>query len=336
MNLISTVYLLRQTGPEPVLFGDTITWFLIFTNLFVLIGGWVYFRWANKRFRDENKKLSEKVSERSYQVMMQKWELERKNISISQQNEEIIDSLNYARNIQYAILPKTESLKKHFTDAFVLYKPKDIVSGDFYFFEQVNDKIYLAVADCTGHGVAGAFMSMVGSSLLHQITGQKDIGGPDTILKKLNDGIVDALRQKETASHGGMDIALCCFDFGKMLVEFAGANRPLYMIRKYQADSIKPDKLPIGGFNQDEDRNFSIQSINLQPGDRLYLFSDGYADQFGGPDGKKIMTKKFKDLVLSIHESTMYQQQQTLEAYFENWKGKFEQVDDVLVVGIQI
>ncbi len=155
------------------LFSEELTWFLIFSNIFVVIGAYAYFRWVNKRFNDENKNLSDKLSERAYQVMMQKWELERKNLNIGQQNQDILDGLRYARNIQYAVLPKTENIQKLFKDFFVLYQPKDIVSGDFYFFEEIDGVAYLAIADCTGHGVAGAFMAMVGSSLLHQIIGQK-------------------------------------------------------------------------------------------------------------------------------------------------------------------
>jgi len=318
------------------LFSEELTWFLIFSNIFIAIGAYAYFRWVNKRFKDENKNLSDKLSERAYQVMMQKWELERKNLNIGQQNQDILDGLRYARNIQYAVLPKIENIQKQFKDFFVLYQPKDIVSGDFYFFEEVDGVAYLAIADCTGHGVAGAFMAMVGSSLLHQIIGQKKITEPSEILGLLNEGIVEALQQKQNESHSGMDIALLRYDPNTKEARFSGANRPLYLVRNYQADSIRPDKFPIGGFRPDEDRKFTQSVLTLQEGDRLYMYSDGYADQFGGQAGKKIMTKKFKETLLNIHESPMEVQKEILESFFITWKGAYEQVDDILVVGLKI
>lgn len=323
-------------GPDQPVFGDTVTWFLIFINLFLIIGGIVFFRWLNSKFKQENKNLSDKLSERAHQVMIQKWDLERKTLQVTYQNQEIMDSLHYARNIQTAVLPKKEVILEAFKDAFVLYKPKDIVSGDFYFFEKLDGKYIFAIADCTGHGVAGAFMSMVGSSLMHQIIGQKHVSQPSKILGLLNDGIVEALKQKESESHAGMDIALACLDLEKMELTFAGANRPLFYIRNNVSDSLKPDKLPIGGFRPDEDRVFTEKTLKLEPGDRLYLFSDGYADQFGGIQGKKIMTKKFKEMLEGMHKLPMEEQQKRLDEYFESWKGKFEQVDDVLVAGVVI
>jgi serine phosphatase RsbU (regulator of sigma subunit) len=330
--------LLLLAGPlrEEHFFSDTVGWFLVFICLFLLIGGIAYFKHLSNRFEEENRKISDKLSDRSYNVMMQKWDLERKNITITQQNQEIIDSLHYAKNIQSAIMPHPNVISRLFREGFVLYLPKDIVSGDFYFIEELNDCIYLAVADCTGHGVAGAFMSMVGNSLLKQIILQKKFTDPSAILFELNEGIVEALRQKETYSHGGMDIALCVVDRKKMQVQFAGANRPLLLVRNFNEEVIKPDKLPIGGFMPDEDRTFRTQTIELQTGDHLYLYSDGYADQFGGVEGKKIMTKKFRELIVSMHQASMNSQRETLHNYFENWRGRYEQVDDVLVVGVLI
>lgn len=326
------------SGPlrEEHLFSDTVGWFLIFTCIFLLVGGFFYLRFLSKKFETENKKISDKLSDRSYNVMMQKWDLERKNLTITQQNQEIIDSLHYAKNIQSAIMPHESQIDRIFKDGFVLYMPKDIVSGDFYFLEELNDRVYLAVADCTGHGVAGAFMSMVGTSLLKQIILQKKFTDPGKILFELNEGIVEALRQKETSSHGGMDIALCVIDKQNKLVQFSGANRPLFLVRNFNGEVIKPDKLPIGGFEPDEDRTFKTISIPLQSGDNLYLYSDGYADQFGGIEGKKIMTKKFRELILSLHQTKMVFQKDTLEKYFDNWKGRYEQVDDVIVIGVEI
>lgn len=315
-------------------FSDSTSWFLLFINICFLIGGFFYFHHLSKRFTDENKKISDKLSERSHSVMMQKWDLERKNLSITQQNQEILDSLHYAKNIQSAIMPHGDAIDKIFKDGFVLYLPKDIVSGDFYFLEELNDHIYLAVADCTGHGVAGAFMSMVGTALLKQIILQNKFTDPAKILNELNEGIVEALRQKVTSSHGGMDIAMCVINKNAMTLQFAGANRPLHIVRNFETTLTKPDKLPIGGFTADENRTFKSQTIPLEKGDHIYLYSDGYADQFGGMEGKKIMTKKFRELVQNIHQSPMKNQHETLLNYFNNWKGRYEQVDDVLVIGV--
>jgi serine phosphatase RsbU (regulator of sigma subunit) len=329
--ILQSTTLTAQTPADP----GTLSWFLGVLLVCTVTGGILYFRWLNRRFKDENKKLSDKLSERSYQVMVQKWELERKNHAISEKNQENLDSLLYARNIQTSVLPRPEKMKSAFRDSFVLYKPKDIVSGDFYFLEKSGDRIIVAAADCTGHGVAGAFMSMVGSSLLNQIINQEKIIEPAKILHHLNEGIVDALRQKETSSHSGMDIAVCSIDLQKKELMYAGANRPLWIMRGEELEIVKADKIAIGGFLEDEERAFTNQQVSFSEGDCIYLFTDGYADQFGGMEGKKIMTKKFKDLIVSMHHTDMTRQCETLDGFFENWKGKFEQVDDVLVIGIR-
>ena len=334
MLLLHSFLIGQITGQ--IFFNDTAGWMLVSGNVILLIAGFLLYRHISKKHEMENKKISDKLSDRSYNVMVQKWDLERKHISISQQNQEILDSLHYAKNIQSAIMPHAESIDRIFKDGFVLYMPKDIVSGDFYFLEEYNDRIYLAVADCTGHGVAGAFMSMVGTALLKQIILQNKFTDPAKILNELNEGIVEALRQKQTSSHGGMDIAMCVIDKNEMTLQFAGANRPLHIVRNANSDLIKPDKLPIGGFNADENRTFKSQKVVLETGDRIYLYSDGYADQFGGMEGKKIMTKKFRELIQEIYQYPMKNQHDTLLNYFNTWKGKFEQVDDVLVIGVVV
>jgi serine phosphatase RsbU (regulator of sigma subunit) len=333
--LLFTTLLNGQTAGQNF-FSDTAGWMLLSGNIILLIGGFFLYRHLTKKYEAENKKISDKLSDRSYNVMVQKWDLERKHLSISQQNQEILDSLHYAKNIQSAIMPHQDSIDRIFTDGFVLYMPKDIVSGDFYFLEEFNDRIYLAVADCTGHGVAGAFMSMVGTALLKQIILQNKFTDPAKILNELNEGIVEALRQKQTSSHGGMDIAMCVIDKSEMTLQFAGANRPLHIVRNETTELIKPDKLPIGGFNADENRTFRSQKVALEKNDRLYLYTDGYADQFGGIEGKKIMSKKFREMIQEISQSPMKNQHDTLLNFFNTWKGKYEQVDDVLVVGLAL
>jgi phosphoserine phosphatase RsbU/P len=325
-----------QAGLEHHIFSDAFTWFVIFLVIFLLIGSFFYMQMLHKQFNEENHKLTEKLSERSYNVMMQKWDLERRNLSISQQNREIMESLHYAQNIQNAILPKSEKLKSWFNDSFVYYRPKHVVSGDFYFFEKHNGQYYVAAADCTGHGVAGAFMSMLGSSLLKQIIVENNVVDPSEILIQLNRRILEALRQSETSSHGGMDIILLSIDESKKKLTYTGANRPVLIIRNYEEIYYRGDKTPIGGFFPEENRRFTSNTIDIQQNDRIYLYTDGYADQFGGPEGKKLMSKKFKEILMNIHESSMDSQSQTLDNYLQNWRGKFEQVDDLLVIGIRI
>ncbi len=279
----------------------------------------------------ENQKteLEIKVAERTREVIQQKNVIEIKN-------KEITDSLNYAKRIQSAILPDVTLIHKTLQQSFILYLPKDIVSGDFYAFAHKENKVLIAAADCTGHGVAGAFMSMIGSSLLNQIINEKNITEPAPILDQLNAGIIHALKQKENESSDGMDISICTFDFNKNELLFAGANRPLWMIRNNELRFYKPNKFPIGGLQVESDEKFSQHVIALQKNDTIYIFSDGYADQFGGEKGKKLMTRRFRETLLSIQKQTMEEQEIYLKEYFQSWKGNNEQVDDVLVIGIRV
>ncbi|HTB05602.1 MAG TPA: SpoIIE family protein phosphatase, partial [Bacteroidia bacterium] len=219
--------------------------------------------------------------------------------------------------------------------SFTLFKPKDIVSGDFYFFSKQNDTILIAATDCTGHGVPGALMSMIGMEHLHDAVEQSD--NPADILSILNKGIKKSLHQsqKNDSTRDGMDIALCAVQ-GNSLT-YAGANRPLWIIRSNSdtIEEIKPTKRAIGGFTEGE-QLFEQHTLDLQSGDTIYLFSDGYADQFGGPNGKKLTTRKFKNALLSLKHKRMYEQEQELDKLFEEWKQEEEQVDDVLIIGVRV
>nr|MBK9652366.1 SpoIIE family protein phosphatase [Bacteroidota bacterium] len=276
-----------------------------------------------------NNELEDKVILRTQEVMQQKELVEIKN-------KEITESVIYAKRIQAAILPDIKLMYRHLEQSFVLYIPKDIVSGDFYGFVHKEDKIIIAAADCTGHGVAGAFMSVIGSSMFNQIINEKNITQPAAILDALNDGIIDSLRQKESDSNDGMDVSILAFDLNKRIVDFAGANRPMWLIRNGELLTYKPNKFPIGGMQIIHEEKFSQHHIQLQPNDTIYIFSDGYADQFGGELGKKLMTKRFKEILVSIQHLSMPQQQLHLKRLFEKWKGQHSQVDDVLVIGIKI
>ena len=259
--------------------------------------------------------------------------------------KDIKDSINYAKKIQEAILPSNEALNTSLHPYFVFYKPKDIVSGDFYWFLKNSKNLFISVADCTGHGVPGAFMSMIGNTLLNEIVKEKEILEPDIVLNLLHQGIIYHLHQadKSSGSNDGMDIAFCKFDFDNMTLDYAGANRPVYLIRNGVLEEFQPDKMPIGGVQHALDRKFTSHNISLQQNDVVYLISDGYADQFGGPKGKKIMKRTLKDYILSIHHLPMNEQHYTLENYLHQWinhpnpSGEiYEQVDDITVIGVKV
>jgi len=261
---------------------------------------------------------------------------------IEEKNKDITDSINYAKRIQQAILPTAESIIKHIPEICIYYRPKDIVSGDFYFFSEIPDDpsgFIIAAADCTGHGVPGAFMSMIGNQVLNQIIIERKIKRPSEILSQLHEGIRIALKQNQstTETKDGMDIALCYYQPVSRRLEFAGALRNLYIVRNstQEVEEVKADKQSIGGVKSEVHKIFTNHSIQLEKNDCFYLFSDGYADQFGGPEGKKFMTKKFKQMLLGIQNKNMSQQELELEKEFLTWKGNIEQVDDILVIGIR-
>ena len=277
----------------------------------------------------QKSELEIKVVERTQEVWQQKEVIELKN-------KEITASLVYAKRIQSAILPDIKLIYKTLEQSFILYIPKDIVSGDFYGFAQKDGKVIIAAADCTGHGVSGAFMSMIGSSLLNQVINERNITQPSRILDSLNQEIITTLKQKDGDTNDGMDVSICSFDLARNTVHFAGANRPLWLIRNGELTVYRPDKYPIGGLQIKHEEQFSNQEIALQKNDTLYLFSDGYADQFGGDRNKKMMVKRFKNTILGIQDKTMAEQEVFLHSFFDHWKGSNEQVDDVLVIGIRI
>ncbi|MBN2683592.1 MAG: SpoIIE family protein phosphatase [Bacteroidales bacterium] len=272
--------------------------------------------------------LEQKVKERTQEVVKQKEIVEQKN-------KDITDSINYAKNIQLALLPSVSEIKEKFPDSFILYKPRDIVSGDFYWVANRENRSFIAASDCTGHGVPGAFMSMLGIAFLDEIVANNlDISAND-ILEQLRFNVIESLHQtgKEGESKDGMDMALLVVDWDKNQVQFAGANNPLYLFRNNELIEIKPDKMPIGFHIKKQ--VFTNHVIDLQPNDTMYLFSDGYADQFGGDSGKKFKYKQFKEVLQEIHTQKPEEQLTILDKTIENWKGKFEQLDDILVIGIQ-
>jgi serine phosphatase RsbU (regulator of sigma subunit)/CheY-like chemotaxis protein len=253
---------------------------------------------------------------------------------IEEKNKNITDSIVYARRIQEAMLPDTKRLDAMVSDWFIFYQAKDIVSGDFYWFEKCHDHLIIAVADCTGHGVPGALMSVVGTSLLNKIVNERQITGPAEILQELNYGICHFFRKNETKD--GMDIALCSIDLNTHRVEFAGANRPLWIMHQNGLEELRPTKLPIGGLRDSDSNEYKTHSLQTEPGDMIYLFTDGLLDQFGGEKDKKLMKKRFRSFIASLRFKHMIEQKVILENFVNDWKGEREQVDDILIVGLKL
>jgi ligand-binding sensor domain-containing protein/serine phosphatase RsbU (regulator of sigma subunit) len=333
------------------------TWFIVLMLLLAVVLVFIYITFKTRYLLAAKLMLEEQVKERTIEIEQKNQSLIDKNLEIITKNKEITDSINYAKKIQEAILPSTQSFRNLFPKAFILYQPKDIVSGDFYWFADIKAKsknqsdendIYLAVADCTGHGVPGAFMCMIGSSLLNQIVQENNDFRPSNTLEQLHTGIREALKQQETEARDGMDIALCHINRKKQQIEFAGALRSLLVYRgntykeKFAPEhagifvqEIQADKHPIGGLQSEAKRQFTNHTIPYYPGDTIYLFTDGFADQFGGPKGKKLMSKNFKEILSSVQDKNMLEQYNHLDNFLKEWKDGYDQVDDILVVGIR-
>ncbi|HVA97539.1 MAG TPA: SpoIIE family protein phosphatase, partial [Bacteroidia bacterium] len=252
-------------------------------------------------------------------------------------NKELTDSITYAQRIQQAILPKESTIKKQLSDSFILYKPKAMVSGDFYWFSEQADRVVFAVIDCTGHGVPGAFMSMIANDLLNQIVNEKGVYDPALVLSELDKKIHSSFTQNNSdlEIQDGMDIAFCVLDKKKNSLEYAGANCSMLLINNGRMKEYESQRFSIGGYVR-EKKKFKTTKINLKKGDAIYLFTDGYADQFGGNEGKKFKSKQLKQLLLSSSHKPMKEQKEILNQTFKTWKGKLEQVDDILIFGIKV
>ena len=286
----------------------------------------------NKQFHAEiasRKEIEEQLSKTLKTISSQKDKIELINTEINQ-------SIDYAKKIQTSVLPDAGNLSDKIIESFVLFKPKDKVSGDFYWWTQVENHTIIAAADCTGHGVPGAFMSMLGISFLREIVNKEYITHTGVILRKLRKEIIKTLNQKgeENEQKDGMDIALVSIDHEERIIQFSGANNPLYLIRNGELIEYKGDKMPIAIYERMDP--FKFEEIKLIEGDRFYLFSDGFADQFGGEKGKKYMYKRFKSLLLEIAHFSMEDQKKELDRNFNEWKGQNDQVDDVIVLGFKV
>jgi hypothetical protein len=282
----------------------------------LLVFGLVYFIWRNYR----NKKKANIL-------------LQAQRDQIAYQKKHITDSIEYAKRIQTAILPSMELFSDRL-EHFVVFKPRDIVSGDFYWAEELDGKFLIVTADCTGHGVPGAFMSMLGISLLNELIISKEIIRPDMILNKLRDKIIEALKQESgSILKDGMDMTICLFDQSTRKLQFSGANNPLYLISGGNLTQIKGDKMPVA-IHEVMDP-FTLHELQLNKGDTFYTFSDGFADQFGGPKQKKFLVKNFRNLLLSIQDLSIIEQGNRLDEVFTDYRKELEQVDDVVVIGVK-
>lgn len=281
-------------------------------------------------------KANAQLSEAYTTIQRSHAELKNANLIIQEKNDDITASIEYASKIQEALLPTREN-NELFEDSFFILKPKDIVSGDFLWYTKVGDSVIFAAADCTGHGVPGAFMSMIGNTFLHQIITEQKVHQPSLILDMLRLKVIDALNQEDgsDARKDGMDMSLCHLNLKTRELQFAGANNPLYYVTKGEILEIKGDKQPVG-YMPERDYPFTNHTVQLDEGDALYIFSDGYADQFGGPKGKKFKYKRMRDLLHKNHALSMAEQKQIMLKAFNEWKGELEQIDDVCMIGVRI
>jgi serine phosphatase RsbU (regulator of sigma subunit) len=312
-------------------------WF--YPVLAVLLGIIVlyYLKWKERQHRQEKRILEERVKERISEIELQKNELAAQRDEIDEKNLSIMSSITYARQIQKAILPPREVLDRAFPENFVLHKPKDIVSGDFYWMAERNNRIIFSVADCTGHGVPGAFMSLLGITLLNEIVNVNGITQSDIIVTELRRRLVQAIQQSKSGiqTYDGMDISLCVFDPEKRKLQFTGGMNHMVKIRDGKLEVIRADKLDVSASHKNEGA-FNLREVDCIHGDMIYLFSDGYQDQFGGEYNKKFLRPHFYTTLVEVHRLHVAEQKEALETKLMNWMKNHPQTDDITIVGIRM
>jgi len=307
-------------------------WFYAICIVVAALGIFTFDKIRTANLKKEKKILEDKVQERTAELAI-------KNEELAEKNEDITASIRYAKRIQEAILPPISIITKHYPESFVFYQPKDIVSGDFYWMDQIGDQLMVAAVDCTGHGVPGAFMSIIGNNLLSDFVNKQKMTTPAKILDSLSKGVYETLRQSEDEHNvkDAMDLAFCSIDTKTNKLQFAGAYNPLYLVRNNEILETKADRKAIGQHGDSPDRgSYSNNEIDLKKGDTLYIFSDGYVDQFGGKKGKKFMGKRFRQMILDINDKSMSEQEKFMGERLTKWRGGRDQVDDILVIGIKI
>ena len=290
-----------------------------------------YIKYRERVLRIENKILEDKVAERTAEVTT-------KNKELARINKDLTDSIRYAKRIQDAILPDDDFMEKILPEYSILFKPRDIVSGDFYWTTQINNKLVITAADCTGHGVPGAFMSMLGVSFLNEIVNKKEVTQANEVLNQLKESVIKSLKQtgKQGEAQDGMDIALCIIDLETKKLQYSGAYNPLYIIRNKELIQFKADRMPIGIFTRKSTQTFTNHEIQLEKDDVIYMFSDGYVDQFGGERGEKLKAKNLQKILLEVAHLPMQEQNFVLEFELNKWQGAEPQIDDILVIGLKI
>lgn len=343
-----SVYASKNGGPwtdEPVSYTFSISrpiwltwWFWTLTTIVITVGVIVFVRYRTYRLIRDKEELETIVRARTIEIEEQKTEIENSRDEIAKYAKDITDSIKYAKRIQKAIFPAWQDVVDILPESLVFFQSKDLVSGDFYIAEKVGDKRVFAAVDCTGHGVPGGFMSIMGNNLLQQAIKQVGLTKPSDILEYLNKELTNTLHQtyEESNVKDGMDIALCTWNMKTNVLEFAGAYNPMYLFRNGELIEYKGDRFPVGAFLDEEIRQYQNHEINVQSGDMVYVFSDGFSDQFGGPNGKKFMIRRFKEMLKKIHIEPVDKQYELLAKYLKNWKGNLEQVDDICIVGVRI
>jgi len=316
---------------------------LAFVFLLVFVAVYAY---------QQKRKAGMKLSLQNAEIMQQKEEIltQRDNMERQSQelqktyheakeaNSKITGSINYARRIQESMLPDEQALQALIPESFILLRPRDIVSGDYYWFTQLDDgKIVFTAADCTGHGVPGALLTMIGFNLLNEIVQSRHITSPELILRDLHKGVRKALKQEETENRDGMDLAICTWHPETKILEYSGANNPIIVIKDNELHYLRADKQAIGGMQKEQERLFTKQEMKIDQPAMVYTFSDGYADQFGGSDGRKFTIRALKELLLEIHQKPIQEQKEILDVAMIKWKGtKNKQIDDILIIGMKI
>jgi serine phosphatase RsbU (regulator of sigma subunit) len=312
-------------------------WFYVVTILFVFVLTLLYIKRREYKFLDEKKILEEKVRERTYEIQCQKNEIELQRDMIDEKNANITSSITYARHIQNAVLPPVELLDKLLPNNFILSKPKDIISGDYYWLAEKDNKIVFTVADCTGHGVPGAFMSLLGITLLNEIVNIQGITRSDAIVTKLRERVIHSLQQgrKDIPTSDGMDIALCVLDQHQKRIQYTGGMSDLVYVRDGKLEVVKADRFSVCALYANS-TTFTMKEIDCRKGDVFYLFSDGYQDQFGGDLDKKYLRQHFYLTLLEIHKLPMLNQREILEKKLKEWIKDNVQTDDITVMGIRL
>lgn len=313
-------------------------WFYLFVIAFGLGVIFLMIKMRERSLVHSRRVLEEQVAIRTYELLEEKEKLQAAYSEIDGKNKDITDSIHYAKRIQKAILPADSTIKQLLHESFVLYQPKAIVSGDFYWLEKWGNETLVAAVDCTGHGVPGAFMSIVCHNILTQTVNVLGLAKPALILNQTNSQLTKKLNQDpaEATVRDGMDISLIAINYSKMKLEFAGANNPVWIIRDQTMVQLNGDKFPIGAFVGEELNQFTNHEYDLKTGDCIYIFTDGFVDQFGGPKGKKFKYKQFETLLLTHHQEKMDVQKRILSKTINEWIGSLEQIDDILVIGIRI